>query len=487
MELYNTKSRKKEEFKPLKQDAVKVYYCGPTVYNHAHIGNLRTYVFCDVVVRSLRFLGFKVDTVMNITDVDDKTIRDSQAAGEKLSDFTEKYTKIFLEDTEKLWIIPADKIIPVTTLIPEMVRMIQTMLNRKNAYLADDGSIYFDVKSYKKYGKFANLDFSGMKSSVRIDNDEYEKDAAADFVLWKAWKQEDGENFWNEEFEVNGEKVVLKGRPGWHIECSACNIKHHWPQIDIHMWGCDLVFPHHQNEIAQTEACTRKEFSKYWLHSGHLTVDGRKMSKSANNFYTLADLEKKYSDVDSSDLMRAVRLWFVNGKYSESIDFSFDKIEANLNSIRKIDEALKNLSRSINNGEKEVVGISRSFREEMQIIVSEYMAKIEDDFNMPEAIAEFHSFIKFVNTGLADKTFSLEEEMSLMDMFETFNAVLGIIDFDIIENIEEIPQDIIEMFEQRNEAKAQKDFETADTLRDALLSQGYKIVDSREGSYVEKV
>lgn len=327
MELFNTKTRKKEEFKPLKQDAIKVYYCGPTVYNHAHIWNLRTYVFCDMVVRSLRFLGNKVDSVMNITDVDDKTIRDSQAAGEKLWDFTQKYTDIFLDDIEKLGIIPADKVVPVTTLIPEMVRMIQTMLNRKNAYLAEDGSIYFDVKSYKKYGKFAHLDFSGMKSSVRIDNDEYEKDSAADFVLWKAWKDSDGENFWNEEFEVNGEKIVLKGRPGWHIECSACNIKHHGPQIDIHMGGCDLVFPHHQNEIAQTESCTRKEFAKYWLHSGHLTVDGKKMSKSAGNFYTLDDLEKKYSDVKPSDLFRAVRLSFLNGKYSESVDFSFKKLK----------------------------------------------------------------------------------------------------------------------------------------------------------------
>lgn len=488
MELFNTKTRKKEEFKPLKQDAIKVYYCGPTVYNHAHIGNLRTYVFCDMVVRSLKFLGNKVESVMNITDVDDKTIRDSQAAGEKLSDFTQKYTDIFLNDIEKLGIIPADKVVPVTTLIPEVVRMIQTMLNRKNAYLAEDGSIYFDVKSYKKYGKFAHLDFSGMKSSVRIDNDEYEKDSAADFVLWKAWKDTDGENFWNEEFEVNGEKVVLKWRPGWHIECSACNIKHHGPQIDIHMGGCDLVFPHHQNEIAQTESCTRKEFAKYWLHSGHLTVDGKKMAKSAGNFYTLDDLEKKYSHVNPKDLFRAVRLSFLNGKYSESVDFSFQKIEANLNTIKKIDETLKTLSRSINAGEKDVFGISRNFRDEMQIIVSEYMAKIEDDFNMPEAIAEFHSFIKFVNTWIADKTFSLEEEMALMDMFETFNDVLAIVDFEIIEaDDEEIPADVEEKFEQRNQAKADKDFQKADELRDELLELGYKIVDSREGSYVEKV
>ncbi len=487
MELFNTKTRKKEEFKPLKQDAIKVYYCGPTVYNNAHIGNLRTYVFCDIVVRSLKFLGNRVETVMNITDVDDKTIRDSQAAGEKLSDFTEKYTDIFLDDIQKLGIIPADHIVPVTTLIPEMVRMIQTMINRKNAYLADDGSVYFSVKSFSKYGKLANLDMKWMKESVRIDNDEYDKDSAADFVLWKAYKPEDGENFWEEEFLINGEKTILKWRPGWHIECSACNMKYFGAQIDIHMGGCDLVFPHHQNEVAQTEACTRKEFAKYWLHSGHLTVDGKKMSKSANNFYTLDDLEKKYSDVKNSDLFRAIRLGFMNGKYGDSVDFSFDKIEANLNTIKKVDETLKTLSRSIDAGEKDVFGISRNFRDEMQIVVSEYMARIEDDFNMPEAIAEFHSFIKFVNTWVADKTFSLEEEMALMDMFETFNDVLAIVDFSIIELEEETPAEILELLEKRNQAKTDKDFETADTLRDELLSQGYKIIDSREGSYVEKV
>lgn len=487
MELFNTKTRQKETFKPLKQDVIKVYYCGPTVYNNAHIGNLRTYVFCDIVVRSLKFLGNKVETVMNITDVDDKTIRDSQAAWEKLSDFTEKYTDIFLDDIQKLGIIPADHVVPVTTLIPEMVRMIQTMINRKNAYLADDGSVYFSVKSFPKYGKLANLDMKWMKESVRIDNDEYDKDSAADFVLWKAYKPEDGENFWEEEFLINGEKTILKWRPGWHIECSACNMKYFGAQIDIHMGGCDLVFPHHQNEVAQSEACTRKEFAKYWLHSGHLTVDGKKMAKSANNFYTIDDLEKKYSDTKTTDLHRAIRLSFMNGKYWDSVDFSFDKIEANLNTIKKIDETLKTLSRSIDAGNKEVVGISKDFRNEMQIVVSEYMARIEDDFNMPEAIAEFHSFIKFVNTWVADKTFSLEEEMALMDMFETFNDVLAIVDFEIIELEEEIPQDIIELLEQRNQAKSDKDFDAADTLRDALISQWYKIIDSREGSYVEKI
>ncbi len=488
MQVYNTKTRKKEEFKPLKQQEVKVYYCGPTVYNYAHIWNLRTYIYEDIVVRSLRFLWYKLSTTMNITDIDDKTIRDSMAAWEKLIPFTEKYTKAFLEDTKKLWIQEADNVVPVSTLIPEMVRMIQTMLNRKNAYLSDDGSIYFNVKSFKKYGRLANLDMSWMKESVRIDNDEYDKESAADFALWKVYKKEDGDNFWEGSFEINGERVTLKGRPGWHIECSACNMKYFWAQIDIHMWWIDNLFPHHQNEVAQTEACTRKEFSKYWLHWGHLTVDGKKMSKSAWNFYTLKDLEEKFSDVNTWILYRAIRLSFINGKYRDSIDFSFSKLEQALNTIKKIDETIKTLDRSIQTGEKKVLMISRVFRNEMQIILSEYMQRLEDDFNMPEALAEFHSFVKFVNTWIADQSFSLDEEKSLLDMFKTFNEVLWIIDFSILEELtEDIPQDIQEKLEARNIAKKNKDFEGADKMRNELEEAGYKIIDNREGSRVEKI
>lgn len=235
LHIFNTLTREKERFKPLRQEQVKIYFCGPTVYNYAHIGNLKTSVVEDIVVRAIKFLGYPVKTTMNITDVDDKTIRDSQKAGEKLGDFTQKYTEIFLEDIEKLGIEHPDIVEPVTNLIPEMVRMIQTMLRKGFAYFADDGSIYYDIKKYQKYGNLAHLDMKGMKHSVRIDNDEYEKENVADFVLWKAWKLEDGENYWEEDFEIEGKIMKLKGRPGWHIECSACNMKHFGPQIDIHI------------------------------------------------------------------------------------------------------------------------------------------------------------------------------------------------------------------------------------------------------------
>ena len=487
MELYNTKTRKKEEFKPLKQNEVKVYFCGPTVYNYAHIWNLRTYVFEDIVVKTLRFLGYNLNTVMNVTDIDDKTIKASVASGENLLDFTKKYTDIFLNDIKKIGISEADSVIPISDVIPEMARMIQTMLNRKNAYLADDWSIYFNVKTFKKYWKLANLDMSWMKESVRIDNDEYDKESAADFALWKAYKDEDGENYWEEEFEIDGKKVMLKWRPGWHIECSACNMKAFWAQIDIHMWWIDNLFPHHQNEVAQTESCTRKEFSKYWLHSGHLTVDGKKMSKSAWNFYTLEDLEEKYKDVDKDLLYRAVRLIFINWKYKDSIDFSFDKLDQAFNTIKKIDETLKKLDRESKKQDFKFEWVSKEFSTEMQIVISEYMAWLEDDFNMPEALAEFFEFTTFINSSIDKWELSLDEVSALFDMLKTFNQVLWIINFNILEEAEDIPDEIIKKLEMRNSAKSEKNFSVADDIRDELLENGYKIIDSRDGARLEKL
>ena len=497
MKLYNTKSRELENFKPLRDKEVKVYYCWPTVYNYAHIWNLRTFIFEDIVVKTLKFLWYHVLTTMNITDVDDKTIRDSVAAWEDLLSFTQRYTDAFLDDIRKLWITPADNVVPVTTLIPEMVRMIQTMLNRKHAYLSDDGSIYFEVKSFKKYWELAHLDMKWMKSWIRIDNDEYDKETAADFVLWKAWKDSDGDNFWEEEFiipptnslltkEGEPKRVVLKWRPGWHIECSACNMKCFGQQIDIHMWWVDLIFPHHQNEIAQSEACTRKEFTKYWLHSWHLMVDGKKMAKSAGNFYTLRDIEEKFSDTNSEVLYRAIRLWFMNAKYSSGIDFSFDKLESNIQAIHSIDEFIKNLNREINIWNSQLTWISRDFRDFTQEIMQDYIIHLEDDFNIPEALAVFHHVMKFVNTAMREKQLSHEELSSIIDLLKSFNEVLWIIDFDINTDENNIPEDILEKFEKRNQAKSQKDFALADSLRDDLLKLWYKIVDDRNGSRLEK-
>ena len=340
LHLYNTLNREKERFKPLRQDEVKVYFCGPTPYNYAHIGNLRAYLFEDIVIRTLKFLGYRIKTVMNVTDIDDKTIRDSQKSGKTLKEFTEFYTTEFLKDLDRLGIQRADTIAPISTLIDEMRVMIQGLLDRDFAYIADDGSVYYRVEKFKNYGKLANLDTKGMISSVRINNDEYDKDQIADFALWKVYNSEaDGENFWEiEVFEKNGnEKIskILKGRPGWHIECSACNYKFFGEQIDIHMGGIDNLFPHHQNEVAQTEAFTGKQFSKYWLHGGHLLVDNKKMSKSAGNFYTLRDIIKKWSEkFDEKIVCRAMRLMNLQNRYRENFNFTNDRLESAINTIK---------------------------------------------------------------------------------------------------------------------------------------------------------
>lgn len=506
LQIYNTKTRKKEDFKPLSSRETKVYYCGPTPYNFAHVGNLKAYLGNDMIVRTLRFLGHEVKTTMNVTDIDDKTIRDSQAAWESLLDFTKKYTDIFLQDLEKLSIIPADIVSPISEIIPEMVRMINTLLRRWFAYVADDGSVYYNIKKFKKYGQLAHLDMKWMKSSVRIDNDEYDKENVADFALWKAWSETDGENSWDAEFELpplnplltkegktnesESGVVIIKWRPGWHIECSACAMKHLGPQIDLHMGGIDNLFPHHQNEVAQTEACTRKEFSKYWAHHGHLTVDGKKMSKSADNFYTLADLEAKQISWEipaktAEMLYRALRLNFLSGTYRDQIDLSFDKLTANINTLTGLDETIKNISYQLSGIEHALSWVSREFRDYTQDIIGRYIEALEDDFAIPETLVVVFEFQKFVNSNIADATLSGEEIQSCLDMFQTFNEVLGVLKFDFASG--EISAEILEKLAQRDAAKASKAFEAADRLRDEISAAGYKIIDSREGSRLELI
>lgn len=485
MKLHNTASRKLEEFKPLSSREVKIYSCGPTVYNYAHIWNLKTYTFEDIVVRTLSFLWYNVNYVMNITDVEDKTIKSSIEAGESLLDYTRRYTEYFLEDLDKLNIKRPNTIAPITELIPEMVRMINTMLKRKNAYLWDDWSIYFNISTSKNYWKFANLDSKNLKSWVRINNDEYDKESASDFVLWKAWKKEDQDNFWEEEFEIEWKKVVLKWRPWWHIECSACNMKYLGKQIDIHMWWVDLIFPHHQNEIAQTESCTNKPFTKYWLHSGHLMVNGKKMSKSLNNFYTIKDLEEKYEDIDKNILYRAIRLSFINAKYASEIDFTFEKLDSNIKVIKSIDETIKILKKEIEKN-KNFNPVNRDFSDKLQDFINDYIERLEDDFNIPEALAVFHEFLKFSNNYLRSQEVLSWELKAILDMFKTFNEVLGIIDFSQEDKTNDIPEEITKKFEKRQKAKEEKDFQKADEIRDELLELWYKIIDSKDWSYIEK-
>ncbi len=500
LQLYNTLTRTKEVFKPLKQEGVKVYYCGPTPYNYAHIGNLRNYLMDDIIVRSMRFLGYKVKTTMNITDIDDKTIRDSQTSGKSLREFTEYYTSEFMRDCARLAILPADNIKPISELIDDMGEIIDVLIQKGYAYLAEDGTIYYSVAKFKKYGNLAHLDFQGMISSVRIDNDEYDKEQVADFALWKAYNPEsDGPNKWLIEVTLDGEKKTIEGRPGWHIECSACNKHFFGEQIDIHMGGIDLVFPHHQNEIAQTEAYTGKTFSKYWMHGGHLLVDNKKMAKSSKNFYTLRDIIDHEKDMPEALVCRGFRLMSLQNQYRENFNFTFDRLSAAMNTIRGFDEMMKRLGRYLTSlpegdetrnahGKMKFHDISREFRDNQQYFMQEFIEKIEDDFALPEVMTIIFELQSYINSGIDDALFSLEETKSLISLLESWNEVLAILDFSLLEQIEIIPKEIEALAVARAEAKITKNWSEADKIRDELADLGWKMIDEKEGKWrVEKI
>ncbi len=507
LHLFNTLTRTLEPFKPLKQDEVKVYYCGPTPYNYAHIGNLRAYLFEDFVIRILRFLGYKVKTVMNITDIDDKTIRDSQKSGKSLKEFTEFYTKAFLEDIDKLHIHHADTIAPISILIPEMGKIIQWLLDKGYAYLAEDGSIYYSVSKFKKYGKLANLDFKGMISSVRIDNDEYDKEQVADFALWKAYDPEnDGENKWMIPLTIHNSQFTIVGRPGWHIECSACNHHFFGEQIDIHMGGIDNLFPHHQNEVAQTEAFTGKQFSKYWLHGGHLLVDNKKMAKSANNFYTLRDIVERVKSeewkVKSSEsweqlIYRGFRLMALQNQYRENFNFTFERLTGAINTIKWLDEMMKRLGRYLttlpetdplrnSHGKMKFHDIAREFRENQQAYMQEFLEHIENDFDTNMAMTTIFEYQSYVNSGIDESLFSREETKSLIDLLRSWDEVVAIFDLSLLES-EAIPEEIASLVTERLSLKLQKKYWEADVLKERLLKMGWSITDTKDGTHAEKI
>lgn len=446
---------------------------------------------------------------MNITDIDDKTIRDSQKSGKSLKEFTEFYAEAFLRDLEKLNIQKADTIAPISTLIDEMGTMIQWLIKKWYAYLADDGSIYYSVSKFKKYGELAHLDMSGMISSVRIDNDEYEKDQVADFALWKAYDAEtDGPNKWTISINIDGKDITLDGRPGWHIECSACNYRFFGEQIDIHMGGIDNLFPHHQNEVAQTEAFTGKQFAKYWMHGGHLLVDNKKMAKSAGNFYTLRDILEKQGDIDPSMIYRWFRLMGLQNQYRENFNFTFERLTAAINTIKGFDEMMKRVGRYIDilqsrkdesgeveNETRELTKkwrftfhtITREFRENQQYFMQEFVQKLENDFDTNSAMTVVFEFQGYLNSAIDEELFSLDEAKSVIDLLKSWNEVIGILDFSLLES-EEIPEDIFELAKNRIVAKHKKNWAEADTIRDELVSLGWKMIDEAGGKWrVERI
>jgi len=443
LKLYNTLTRKKEAFKPIKNKEVGMYSCGPTVYDFAHIGNLRAYIFSDILRRYFEYLGLKVKNVMNLTDVDDKTIKRSREEGIKLKELTQKYEKAFLEDIRSLNIIKPNIMPRATEHIKEMVALIKGLLKKGYAYKTEDG-IYFSIKKFRDYGKLARIDFSKLKQTERMKKDIYEKEETRDFALWKFWTQEDGNVFWETE--------IGKGRPGWHIECSAMSMKYLGESFDIHTGGFDLVFPHHQNEIAQSEAATGKKFVNYWLHNEWLLVDGKKMSKSLGNFYTLRSImEKGFKPL-------SLRYLYLSNHYRSQLNFTLENLKNAQNSY----ERLKNIVKELKYDGKVNEEYLRDFEKAM-----------DQDLETSKALQVLWTLVR------DEKAQGKVETIGKMD------EVLGL---KLLEKEKiKVPAEIQQLVDEREKARENKNFKLSDELRQKMKEKGWWVDDTPEGPKVKKL
>lgn len=468
--LFNTLGRKKEEFKPLEDKLVKMYTCGPTVYNYAHIGNFRSYVAQDILKRYLIYKGYKVKHVMNLTDVDDKTIRDSQKEGISLKEFTERYTKAFFEDSKKLNLLPADIYAKATEHIEDMRKLIQTLIDKGYAYKGDDNSIYYDVSKFKEYGKLSGIKISELKAGARVKQDEYEKEEANDFALWKAWTPEDGDVFWDVNFTINGKEETIRGRPGWHIECSAMSMKYLGETIDIHAGGVDLIFPHHENEIAQSEAATGKQFVRYWFHNEWVLVEGKKMAKRYKNFYTLRDvLSKGYS-------AKAVRYLLMSAHYRSQLNFTFNGLKDAETTVNRLLEFMEKLD-EIKGGKH-----NQNIPQLIEDVKKKFESAMDDDLNMPLALSAIHEFVSEINKAIADGNLDEKNAKEVKEIMLDFDKVLGILEYEKAE----VPEEIKKLIEEREKLRKQKQFEKADEIREKIRQLGWEVQDTPDGPKVRK-
>ncbi|MBI2440497.1 MAG: cysteine--tRNA ligase [Lentisphaerae bacterium] len=468
LSIYNTLTRRLEEFAPIQAPQVGLYTCGPTVYDFAHIGNFRAYIFEDLLRRTLRLQGFRVTQVMNLTDVDDKTIRGSQAAGVQLDDFTRQYKEAFFEDLRTLAIEPAEHYPAATAHIAEMIALIAKLLAKGYAYHSEDGSIYFSIAKFKPYGQLAHLDRDGLRSGARIAQDEYQKENASDFALWKAWQAADGATAW--------ESPWGRGRPGWHIECSAMSMKYLGKSFELHTGGVDNIFPHHENEIAQSEAATGKPFVKYWLHCAHLVVDGRKMAKSAGNFFTLRDLlQRGYTG-------REIRYALLSVHYRQVLNFTFEALAAARGALKRLDEfaeKMQNQSPPAAAG-REFQPVNAELQSKIENWVAGHVAAftraLEDDLNTSLALAALFDLVYEGNKRLAAGALTPAQAHQALQALAQIDRVL-----DVQPGITPLPpQTIIDLAQARLEARRRKDFAAADRLRRQVEAQGWIIQDTAE-------
>jgi cysteinyl-tRNA synthetase len=458
IKLFNTLTRKKEEFKPIEPGKTGMYTCGPTVYDYAHIGNFRAFIFEDLLKRWLQHRSFKVTHVMNLTDVDDKTIKGSQKQAKPLREYTDFYAKAFFEDIQALNIEPATVYPRATDHVPEMVTIIKTLLQKGVAYSGEDGSIYFAISKFPDYGKLSHLKTAELKAGARVSQDEYAKEEAQDFALWKAYTAEDGDVYWETE--------LGKGRPGWHIECSAMSMKYLGETFDIHCGGVDNMFPHHENEIAQSEASTGKTFVLYWMHNEHLLVEGKKMAKRLGNFYTLRDLLAKGLDP------LAIRYLLLSTHYRQQFNFTFEALDA----AKKAIERIANLQWRLQDANGK--GGSQELERLIRTIQTCFGDAMDDDLNVSVALASLFDFVRDINNMLDSNALSKEEAAKISGLIADFDKVLGVIPKPKEETLPAEAQDLIK---KREEARKAKDWKTADSARAQLNAMGITIEDTAQG------
>ncbi len=468
--LHNTLSGRKESFTPLHTGEVRMYTCGPTVYDFAHIGNFRTFVFQDILRRFLRSRGYRLNQVMNLTDVDDRIIQKAAAAGVHIRDYTEKYIQAFLEDMAALNLEPPEHLVRATDHIDDMVRLIQRLTEKGMTYVSD-GSVYFRISKFPKYGKLSKLDVSGIQAGARVEVDRYEKADARDFALWKGTKP--GEDYWD--------TPLGRGRPGWHIECSAMAMKYLGDTLDIHTGGVDLTFPHHENEIAQSEGATGKQFVRYWLHAQHLMVEGEKMSKSLGNFYTLRDLFGKGYKPST------IRFLLASVPYGSQLNFTMDGLKQAASSVERLRNFVARLK-----AEKLPQGNSSSIQEVVNAAIEEFQQGLEDDLNTARALAAVFDLVRDINTAIDRGQFYQADSPAVLAAMDKFDAIFALLVEDDDEKLrrlgylqvrEELSnQEIEALIGEREAERRKRNFTRADEIRQQLAGRGIILEDVRDGS-----
>lgn len=462
LRFYNTMSRSKECFKPLNPGEVRMYNCGPTVYNYAHIGNFRAYIFEDLLKRYLKFKGYKVTQVMNLTDVDDKIIKKCAETGMSPAQFTEPYKNAFFADLKTLHIDKAEFFPAATGHIPEMVALVKKLLTKGLAYRAEDGNIFFKIAAFPNYGRLQRLEMQQMRSGGRVDSDEYEKESANDFALWKAYKPEDANVYWETE--------LGKGRPGWHIECSAMSMKYLGETFDIHTGGVDNLFPHHENEIAQSEGATGHPFVRYWLHCEHLLWENSKMSKSLGNIiYINGLLEKGYSPA-------AIRYTLLSTHYRQKLNFSLDLLKASENTLKRFDDFIFGLQHAPQGAESAELG------KLIKKLLEDFEKEMDDDLNISPALSVIFDGIREINRLLAKNGLHPNDRDTILKAFNTIDTVLGVIFFRPMQSPKLDENFIRRKIKERNAARTRKDFAAADKIRYELAEMGIELLDLKTGT-----